>query len=302
MTATSNAFERNLRELGPDGFAQWLLDSFNRETPQPVAGWFQSDDDVAFHEVFAAASLNFDDEAKKIACKGVLSALQNLDQKRIPYYGIVEIFGASEFLDILEKNDQLARILHGKLGPSLRTDEQLFSRDAVLDLRDILETAFRDMVRSAARPKKYLERFTRLSGWCSAILQMPRPSRAFIPALAPIYAISLFQSGRGETIHWQDSWKLIEASFLTQQDQNSELFFYSCGQPERAYAYDIDGLRRMSSELRYLLSSGRVMPKLVATGDPFASESSSATFGVLVPALTSQSESEKQQELVEIGY
>lgn len=107
-------FSSDLKELGAEGFSQWIVDSFGTENDAPRPGHFHYGRDpgegpgIWFFEALQEAAPSFTAEIVGIARAGLLNAVDRLNPKAMSVQGIVEVLETGAILGMPEIVDQLA--------------------------------------------------------------------------------------------------------------------------------------------------------------------------------------------------
>ncbi len=239
----ARSFAEDVRALGEAGVADWLVRSFAGPEPQHVMGWFHSDDDALFGEVFRRVVPQFTEETRITAARGVERALERFDAAAGTLYGLLEFAYAVEAVKGVHLLPRVAAILDAWFDPrSGAFRRPLAAAEDVVALRDALECAFRLLPPMRADLPEGGGGFADLGRWAHHLLVgRPHASRALVPAYAPLYMLSLVHDAppnerlRAEVV--------IRGGWRTVDDPFPDFYaFHSKAAPGSAYPYDLDRL------------------------------------------------------------
>lgn len=231
-----------LRQLGRDGFADWLGDSFRGLIAAPRSPHFQVDElsVETFGEVFSRISPYLAPGERKIAADAVSALLARGAGDFSKYEGVFSIARIAEGLGQYECLGRLHEVLDKKLRPGAAGLQFPDSELEVYCLRETLECFFR----TALHRPEYVKR---VCLWAYEFFQSGLPGEvALKPVLAPAYVLARIQLR--DAIHSEGQKEYLAAGF------KSKLLagYYASGTPfedlyefhskgER-YPYDIVGL------------------------------------------------------------
>jgi hypothetical protein len=278
-------FEDDIAKLGADGFAEWLLGSFGGPKPSQRPGWFHTDSELLFGQLFRQAARQFTEETTEAAELGIAKALEGFDPANGTLFGLLELTGVVEALNAKHLLPKVAKILHYWFDPETSTARRrLDVRRDVLAFRETLECVFRLYPRSIGNLRKNSEPFAHASDWARQILR-DHPhwlDRALVPCYAPLYMLSLGTAS--DPAERSRIRRTVESGWRTADDPFPELFvFESVAMPGAFFPYNVDRLLAMGENfleepsLKFQFHSGH---------DRFEPSDGSATAG-----FTSTSES-----------
>lgn len=273
------AFRDDLDRLGADGFADWLKRSFCGPDPSPVPGWFHSDVDALFGQLFRQAEASFDTAVSGMALRGITAALADFNPAEGTLYGLLELTGIVEAVRAEYLFPKVAQALRSWFDPnSVSFARGLSQRDDVIALREILECAFRLRQTRLSESPDGSDDFKPLADWaCEILLKHPHAlRRSFVPAYAPMYMLALGsdiglpQRSMIETV--------IESGWRTADEPFPALFVFSSTKiPNVLFPYDYDRLTRLAKRF---FNDNRDVFATEQDEDPFGQAIESATHGI----------------------
>lgn len=274
-----NLFEDDIGKLGADGFAEWLLRSFGGMNPSQRPGWFHTDSELLFGQLFRRAAKRFTEETAEEAKRGISIALRGFDPTEGTLFGLLELTGVVEALDAKHLLPKVANVLHYWFDPETSTARrQLSVRRDVLAFRETVECVFRLYPRSVDGLPRDAGPFALISDWARQIL-LNHPhwlDRALVPSYAPLYMLSLCSThdgGERSLIR-----QTVENGRRTADDPFPELFvFESAKNPGAFFPYNVDRLLVMGEKF---LKESSLDISFQSSSDRFEPSDGSATAGI----------------------
>lgn len=279
------SFTNDLRDLGSVGFANWLMDSFGGIEPAPVSGRFHWNGDLLFYETFRRLFWQFELEEINIAREGISIVFEKLNEEKVTYYGLLEIFGVAEILEESKYVTRLAQILSCWMNPASKMfKNEPSSLDDIFSLREILESVYRLLLLSPKELGNSDHKFCLIADWCFRILSERHNSlnRTLFPTFAPMYICSLANELEHEEKFRLK--KILRTGNKSIDDVNPEFYeFRSNKYGKEFFPYNIDNLFIIGEQFQDSVGRSPSLEKgiiqLYSEHDPIHEDVPSATKG-----------------------
>lgn len=247
-------YAADLRELGADGFRQWLTDCFAGPEPKLIGPHFIDDelDHQPFGDIFAKVVPELSDDELAIARSASARSLRSYKKDNSTYEGLYNLARLAEALQV----ENAANAVYGALKAAFDAGHQDPPDYAeAYYLRETLEVLFRLVALSSKPPSNMLD----ICAWAFGLAtQSPYPKKLKF-ALAPLYVLGRLHardtapSGAKET-SWTNA---LDGSLLDGFREDDDLFheFYVFEWEGEIFPYDVERLRL---EVRIWLSARKI--------------------------------------------
>lgn len=256
-------YAADLRELGADGFRQWLADCFAGPEPKLVGPHFIDDelDHQPFGDIFAKAVPELSDDELAIARSASARALRSYNKDNSTYQGLYNLARLAEALQVENAANAVHEALKAAFGAGYQDPPDY---DEAHYLRETLEVLFRLVALSSMPPSNISD----ICAWAFRLATGSYYSKKLKFTLAPLYVLGRLHAhitapSEARKTRWINT---LDGSLLGGFREDDDLFqdFYVFEWKGEIYPYDVERLRL---EIRVWLSARNIAePKKEGTG------------------------------------